>query len=321
MHGLIPEPYAPFAERVFAAFAEQNAVTTEADVAAVVFRCRNRRIRATPLSRPVPTPSRWFRRDERRYQLRRPLKPAGRTLASMLTLACGAHESPDADLPKSRLRHICTARGCNAGRAARWPGDRHRDRGSAGSAPANLTRHIRRLEKAGLVSLVEKRDTGRNLEKWYATTALTFDVAPDVDTLKSPHKTALAFARSDLSAALARLPDDATGAVQVLVAEAKLTGGQVRVFAAELSRLAERFKAQANANAEGQSAAPRARALPRRRRRLAATGGQTDQTEGEPKKDDERRLMHRCCFELNRRRAPRGTRGESATSRVRDRGR
>ena len=63
-----------------------------------------------------------------------------------------------------------------------------------GVHPANLTRHIRKFEKAGLVSLVEKRDTGRNLEKWYASTAQTFDVAPDVHTLKSPHKTALAFA-------------------------------------------------------------------------------------------------------------------------------
>ena len=116
-----------------------------------------------------------------------------------------------------------------------------------GVHPANLTRHIRTLERAGLVSLVEKRDTGRNLEKWYASTAQTFDVAPEVETLKSPHKTALAFARSDLSAALARLPDNAAGAVQVLVAEAKLTDKQVRVFAAELSRLAERFETETNA--------------------------------------------------------------------------
>ena len=38
MEGLIPEPYAPFAERVFAEFARQSAVTRESDVAEAVFR-------------------------------------------------------------------------------------------------------------------------------------------------------------------------------------------------------------------------------------------------------------------------------------------
>jgi DNA-binding transcriptional ArsR family regulator len=112
-----------------------------------------------------------------------------------------------------------------------------------GVHPANLTRHIRALEKAGLVTLVEKRDTGRNLEKWYASAAQTFDIAPDADALTAPHKTALAFARSHLSAALAHLPDDGAEAVQVLVVNARVAGKQVRVFAAELSRLAKRFEA------------------------------------------------------------------------------
>ena len=41
MEGLIPEAYAPFAERVFAAFAQPSAVTTESDVAEVVWRAAN----------------------------------------------------------------------------------------------------------------------------------------------------------------------------------------------------------------------------------------------------------------------------------------
>jgi NAD(P)-dependent dehydrogenase (short-subunit alcohol dehydrogenase family) len=41
MEGLIPEAYAPFAEHVFAAFAQPSAVTTEADVAEVVWRAAN----------------------------------------------------------------------------------------------------------------------------------------------------------------------------------------------------------------------------------------------------------------------------------------
>lgn len=41
MQGLIPQPYAPFAERVFAAFAQPAAVTTEADVAQTIWRAAN----------------------------------------------------------------------------------------------------------------------------------------------------------------------------------------------------------------------------------------------------------------------------------------
>ena len=41
MDGLIPEAYAPFAQRVFASFAKPAAVTTESDVAEVVLRAAN----------------------------------------------------------------------------------------------------------------------------------------------------------------------------------------------------------------------------------------------------------------------------------------
>jgi NAD(P)-dependent dehydrogenase (short-subunit alcohol dehydrogenase family) len=41
MEGLIPEPYAPFARRVLDAFAQQAAMTTEADVAEAVWRAAN----------------------------------------------------------------------------------------------------------------------------------------------------------------------------------------------------------------------------------------------------------------------------------------
>ena len=41
MEGLIPEAYAPFAQRIFASFAQPAAVTTESDVAEVVWRAAN----------------------------------------------------------------------------------------------------------------------------------------------------------------------------------------------------------------------------------------------------------------------------------------
>ena len=41
MEGLIPEAYAPFAQPIFAEFAQPAAVTTESDVAEVVWRAAN----------------------------------------------------------------------------------------------------------------------------------------------------------------------------------------------------------------------------------------------------------------------------------------
>ena len=114
---------------------------------------------------------------------------------------------------------------------------------NAGVHPANLTRHVRILEDAGLVVLVEKRDTGRNLEKYYQAAAQTFDVAPDANALTAPHKIALAMARSELSAAMARLPDASPGAVQVFSVGARLTRTRVRDFLGALARLAAEFEA------------------------------------------------------------------------------
>jgi DNA-binding transcriptional ArsR family regulator len=112
-----------------------------------------------------------------------------------------------------------------------------------GVHPANLTRHLRILERAGLIALVDKRDTGRNLEKYYAAVAASFDVAPNAANLETPHKIALDFARSDLSAALTQLPDDPRGTVKVHVVEASVAPANVAAFAKELAVLAKRFAA------------------------------------------------------------------------------
>jgi DNA-binding transcriptional ArsR family regulator len=114
---------------------------------------------------------------------------------------------------------------------------------SVGVHPANLTRHVRILEDSDLIVLVEKRDTGRNLEKYYQAAAHSFDVAPDANALTAPHKIALAMARSELSAALARLPDTSPGAVQVFSIGARLTPRRMRDFLKALARLSAKFEA------------------------------------------------------------------------------
>ena len=107
--------------------------------------------------------------------------------------------------------------------------------------PANLTRHMRLLEKEGLIKLVEKRDTGRNLEKYYAAIASSFDIAPD-DGATSLLKSALTMLRSDISAALARMPDDPPGPAIAKLAYAKISPNKIKEFTREITRLIDRFQ-------------------------------------------------------------------------------
>ena len=69
--------------------------------------------------------------------------------------------------------------------------------------PANLTHHFRILEKAGLIRLVEKRDTGRNLEKFYRAAALSFLTSPGELVDKRVLK--LSILRDELTASIQRL--------------------------------------------------------------------------------------------------------------------
>ena len=119
--------------------------------------------------------------------------------------------------------------------------------------PANLTRHMRILVAAGLARLIEKRDTGRNLEKWYEASATSFDVAPDSQNLKSKNKIALSFARSALSAALARLPDNDAAPVSVMSFKTVLTPEGIEKLAAVFAEIEKDYN---NADEEGAAGEP-----------------------------------------------------------------
>lgn len=112
-----------------------------------------------------------------------------------------------------------------------------------GVHPANLTRHVRLLVDAGLVALDHTRDTGRNLEKYYRSVAETFDVAPDADGLEAPHKVALEYARSDLAAAIAQLPDALEQPVLAYLAAARVAPRDLEAFARRLEALTKEFEA------------------------------------------------------------------------------
>ena len=119
-----------------------------------------------------------------------------------------------------------------------------------GVHPANLTRHIRHLKDAGLITLVEKRDTGRNLEKYYLAAASSFDVAPEADNLKASHKIGLAFARSDLSAALALVPDHEMRPVVSLVKSARIALKDIGHLQQAITALVDSFSSKEQEDGE-----------------------------------------------------------------------
>jgi len=111
-----------------------------------------------------------------------------------------------------------------------------------GVHPANLTRHVRVLADAELVELDHTRDTGRNLEKYYRSVAETFDVSPGHENLEAPHALALEFARSDLAAAIAQLPNEPEQPALALVIAARVRDRDLTEFYRRLQALAKEFQ-------------------------------------------------------------------------------
>jgi DNA-binding transcriptional ArsR family regulator len=71
-----------------------------------------------------------------------------------------------------------------------------------GVHPANITYHFKLLEKEGLITIVEKRDTGKNLEKYYRACAYTFIIRPDAQKVKSKEALTLSILKNDLTVAI-----------------------------------------------------------------------------------------------------------------------
>src|SRR5215467_12416779 len=61
--------------------------------------------------------------------------------------------------------------------------------------PANITHHFRILERARLIRLVEKRDIGRVVEKYYAAVAQEFEIVPPTGTVDDVNRKILTFLR------------------------------------------------------------------------------------------------------------------------------
>lgn len=109
--------------------------------------------------------------------------------------------------------------------------------------PANITHHFRLLEKNGLIRLVEKRETGKNLEKFYRAIAFSFMVKSEDKGIKQKKALALSILMNDLSVAVKSVRDDNAEKVIALLTNARIDAGVFDRFAGELETLVRKFQA------------------------------------------------------------------------------
>jgi DNA-binding transcriptional ArsR family regulator len=107
--------------------------------------------------------------------------------------------------------------------------------------PANLTHHFKLLEKAGLIRLVEKRETGKNLEKYYRATSFQYTVDAGGETTNK-QVLALEILRDNLNAAIHSLRNqtadkDVLGALKTICIDQR----ELTKFEKKLTHLIEEF--------------------------------------------------------------------------------
>lgn len=112
-----------------------------------------------------------------------------------------------------------------------------------GVHPANLTRHLKLLERTGLIRLVERRDTGRNLEKYYRAAALAFEVRMRSDPIEDRRATVLSILRDNLSTAIPTAQAEASGQVVGLLEQARLDRRRIPRLQKRLEALTREFAA------------------------------------------------------------------------------
>ncbi len=114
-----------------------------------------------------------------------------------------------------------------------------------GVHPANLTHHFKLLEKTGLIELVEKRETGKNLEKYYRARAYQFIVSAS-DQPADQKLLTLSILCDNLNTALQTLTDpNDDRAVMGILKSVRLLPDDVEVFGTKLMALADEFASHA----------------------------------------------------------------------------
>jgi DNA-binding transcriptional ArsR family regulator len=110
--------------------------------------------------------------------------------------------------------------------------------------PANITHHFKLLEKIGLICLVEKRDTGKNLEKYYRAIAYNFEVKPQYERDSDKNALALSVLKNDLTVAINTVRGNRRQEVLALLGTARIHPQDVSEFIKKLDALFAEFKSR-----------------------------------------------------------------------------
>ena len=108
--------------------------------------------------------------------------------------------------------------------------------------PANITHHFKLLEKEGLICLVEKRDIGRNIEKYYRAIAKDFIVKPQSSKKEDKAVLGLSVLKNDLVSAMSRIDKENSSKVLALLGTAKINNNDFNYFLEKLKKLVDEFK-------------------------------------------------------------------------------
>lgn len=110
-----------------------------------------------------------------------------------------------------------------------------------GVHPANITHHFKLLEKIGLVKLVEKRDIGKNIEKYYRSIARNFVVSVDESGKSNKQALELSILRNDLSTAISTVKRKDKHEVIAVIKIARIQPGDVKLLQKKIMKLIREF--------------------------------------------------------------------------------
>jgi DNA-binding transcriptional ArsR family regulator len=114
--------------------------------------------------------------------------------------------------------------------------------------PANITHHFKFLEKVGLIKLVEKRDIGKNIEKYYRSIAHNFVVNADKSTKANKQALELAILRNNLSTAISTVKKHSKHEVIAVIKIARILPLDMKLLQKKIMKLIREFSRYDSAN-------------------------------------------------------------------------
>jgi hypothetical protein len=112
--------------------------------------------------------------------------------------------------------------------------------------PANITHHFKLLEKTGLIRLVERRDIGKTIEKYYRSVARNFYV--NFDALRPVSKKALMLSilRNNLTCGINTIQSDDTREIIAMIKIARIQPDDLVLLHKKIKKLVREFTGRAS---------------------------------------------------------------------------